>query len=110
MGIKEVANMKIIEFLEETLVPKEKAKNQNASLILSGLYLAKAVTTIMPKILEPYIPTIFSMIMPFFGDTSSNIRDLSIKITKHTMSNLSSHGVNIAIPMMIKGTSLTYFY
>ena len=98
MGISYVEKLQIVNFIE-TIV-----EGKNEVYIKKGcLFLIQALLENFKKIIEPYTERILFCIMQFFGDNNEEIRNLSLKATKTTMSNLSAFGVKIMLPILLKG-------
>ena len=62
------------------------------------------------KIFEPYIQSVIIHLMNFFGDSNEEIRNLSLRATQSAMHNLSAYGVQLLLPILLKGNNINNIY
>lgn len=55
------------------------------------------------KLMEPYIIEILEICMNFFGENNEILRTLSLENTRSAMSKLSCYGVQMVLPLLLKG-------
>ena len=100
IGIATIESLKIFEKIEshmEGIFKKEVYLKEGILNLLGALYENNG------KVLEPYLPRFFSILMQFFGDNNDEVRSMSLNICRSAISKLSSFGVKNVLPLLLKG-------
>lgn len=98
LGVGYIQELQIFDLLKQNSDLKKDKGIKEATL-----YLIQAYIETFERVIEPYITEIAEIIMLFFTDRSEEIRDLALDTIKLMMKKLTSFGVKIVLPQMLKG-------
>ena len=79
----------------------ESKKDQNSRQ--GALFAYELLSMILGRTFEPYIIQIVPQLIASFGDSSADVREACLDASKACFSSLSSYGVKVILPTLLKG-------
>ncbi|CAF2053347.1 unnamed protein product [Rotaria magnacalcarata] len=98
LGILAVKQYNVLNELTDAIQDKSNAKRREGALF--GLEM---LTSMLGRLFEVYIVNILPHLLLCFGDNDAKVRDAAEDCAKAIMSKLTSHGVKIVLPGLLKG-------
>ncbi|CAF1354193.1 unnamed protein product, partial [Didymodactylos carnosus] len=98
LGILAVKQYNVLDELTEAIQDKTNAKRREGALF--GLEM---LTTMLGRLFEVYIVNILPNLLLSFGDSDVKVREAAEDCARAIMSKLTSHGVKIVLPGLLKG-------
>ncbi|CAF1165471.1 unnamed protein product [Adineta steineri] len=98
LGILAVKQYNVLTELTEAIQDKSNAKRREGALF--GLEM---LTSMLGRLFEVYIVNILPNLLLCFGDNDAKVRDAAEDCARAIMSKLTSHGVKIVLPGLLKG-------
>ncbi|UJR36911.1 hypothetical protein I4U23_029624 [Adineta vaga] len=98
LGILSVKQYNVLTELTEAIQDKSNARRREGALF--GLEM---LTTMLGRLFEVYIVNILPHLLLCFGDNDAKVRDAAEDCARAIMSKLTSHGVKIVLPGLLKG-------
>eukprot|EP01138_Halocafeteria_seosinensis_P013658 gb/GECG01013949.1/.p1 GENE.gb/GECG01013949.1/~~gb/GECG01013949.1/.p1 ORF type:complete len:2694 (+),score=312.58 gb/GECG01013949.1/:1-8082(+) len=97
-GISVLRSMDIISTLEEAAQDRTVAAREGAIVSFECLF------DTLKMLFEPYIVRIVPLLLKAYSDDKEQVRDVAEEASKVIMGNLTSHGVKLVLPSLLKGT------
>lgn len=98
LGILSVKQYNVLNELTEALQDKANGRRREGALF--GLEM---LTLMLGRLFEVYIVNIIPNLLVCFGDHDAKVREAAEDCARAIMSKLSSHGVKIVLPGLLKG-------
>eukprot|EP00039_Didymoeca_costata_P025794 m.14264 g.14264 ORF g.14264 m.14264 type:complete len:2573 (+) comp5051_c0_seq1:157-7875(+) len=96
-GISALKQEGVSERLQKALEDKKNARHREGALMAYELICIR-----LGRIFEPYIVNILPQLLICFGDGNQNVREAAQETSDAIMSKLSSHGVKLVLPHLLK--------
>jgi hypothetical protein len=115
LGILAVKQYNVLTELTDAIQDKTNAKRReglfeekkffflNLSNFLGALFGLEMLTSMLGRLFEVYIVNILPHLLLCFGDNDVKVREAAEDCARAIMSKLTSHGVKIVLPGLLKG-------
>lgn len=99
LGISSLKKNSVLPRLEESIRGKESIARQGA------LFCFARLSERLGFLFEPYVIVILPLLLNAFADSNQHVRDAASEASKVIMSKLSTHGVKLVLPTLLKALS-----
>ena len=98
-GVGILRQLEVLKKLQETLESKNSTHEarQGAISVYGGLSLA------LGRLFEPYVAQVLPVLLVAFSDGNMGVREASNLAASQIMANLSTHGIKLVLPSLLKG-------
>lgn len=97
LGLQSLKKYNIISTLQSAIEDKKHSTARQGAL-----FAFECLSLTLQKLFEPYVIQILPKLLVCFGDSVSDVRDATSDTAKAIMSQLSSHGIKLVLPALLK--------
>ena len=97
LGLLSLKHLGILDKLQDAM--QDKKSNQKREGALFGI---GALSNALGRLFEPYVLKVLPILLESVGDGNFGVRDAAEEASQCVMSNLSSHGVKLVLPHLLK--------